>query len=77
MIDVADTVKKSQVRDGTVNIISKHSTVGVFIQEMEGRLVDDIRQWLLRFVPPQYPYLHNDVQYRYSASYHNMPHLVI
>eukprot|EP01035_Chromulina_nebulosa_P019294 gene19294-25154_t len=33
---------------------------------MEGRLVDDTRQFLLNLAPPTYPYLHNDLDYRYG-----------
>jgi thiamine phosphate synthase YjbQ (UPF0047 family) len=31
---------------------------------MEGRLVDDVRQFLLKLAPPDYPYLHNDLHLR-------------
>ena len=31
---------------------------------MEGRLVDDIRQYFLNLAPPHLPYLHNDLDYR-------------
>ena len=31
---------------------------------MEGRLVDDLRQYLLKLVPADYPYLHNDLHLR-------------
>jgi hypothetical protein len=37
-------VAKSGCKEGTVTVLSKHSTVSVTINEMEGRLVDDIRQ---------------------------------
>jgi thiamine phosphate synthase YjbQ (UPF0047 family) len=34
------------------------------INEYESRLVDDIRQFLLKLAPPSYPYLHNDLHLR-------------
>lgn len=57
-------VESSGCQEGTVTILSKHSTVSVSINEMEGRLVDDIRQCFLNMVPPHLPWLHNDIDYR-------------
>jgi thiamine phosphate synthase YjbQ (UPF0047 family) len=57
-------VDSSGCQEGTVTILSKHSTVSVSINEMEGRLVDDIRQSFLKLVPPNLPWLHNDIDYR-------------
>ena len=57
-------VEKSGCKEGTVTVLSKHSTLSVSINEMEGRLVDDIRQFFLTLAPPHMPYLHNDLDYR-------------
>lgn len=57
-------VAKSGCQEGTVTVLSKHSTLSVSINEMEGRLVDDIRQYFLKLAPPNLPYLHNDLDYR-------------
>ena len=57
-------VQQSGVQEGTVTVLSKHSTVSVTINEMEGRLVDDIRQFFLNLAPADKPYLHNDLDYR-------------
>jgi len=62
--DVRRIVKESGVTEGTVNILSRHTTTSITINEMEGRLVDDSRQFLLKLVPPDYPYLHNDLHLR-------------
>jgi thiamine phosphate synthase YjbQ (UPF0047 family) len=35
-------------RNGFVNVLSRHTTTAVTINEMEGRLVDDVRQYLVR-----------------------------
>lgn len=61
---VADIIKKTSVKEGVVTVLSRHSTVSVMIQEFEPRFVDDARQFLLKLVPPDYPYLHNDLDYR-------------
>jgi thiamine phosphate synthase YjbQ (UPF0047 family) len=66
--DIADIVAKVGCEEGVLTILSKHSTVSVTINEMEGRLVDDTRQFLLKLAPPAYPYLHNDLDYRYGPS---------
>lgn len=62
--DVAEILKKSECQEGVVTVLSKHSTVSVTINEMEGRLVDDVRQFLLKLAPPEFPYLHNDLDFR-------------
>ena len=68
ILDITDIVNKCLCKDGTVTILSKHSTVSVTINEMEGRLVDDTRQFLSKLAPPDYPYLHNDLDYRRGPS---------
>eukprot|EP00959_Pyramimonas_sp_CCMP1952_P023997 502930-Pyramimonas_sp.AAC.1 len=51
-------------RNGFVNVLSRHTTTSVVINENEARLVDDVRQYLLKLAPPDYPYLHNDIHLR-------------
>lgn len=62
--DVATIVEKSGCIEGTVTVLAKHSTVGVMLNEFEERFVSDARQWLQRVVPPSYPWLHNDIDFR-------------
>jgi thiamine phosphate synthase YjbQ (UPF0047 family) len=64
---IRDIVTKSECKEGVVTVLSKHSTVSVTINEMEGRLVDDTRQFLLKLAPPYEPYLHNDLDFRFGA----------
>ncbi|EFN59644.1 hypothetical protein CHLNCDRAFT_18455 [Chlorella variabilis] len=52
------------VAEGFVNILSRHTTTAIAINECEARLLDDIRQFLRKLAPPNEPYLHNDLQYR-------------
>ena len=63
---IRDIVTKSECKEGVVTVLSKHSTVSVTITEMEGRLVDDTRQFLLNLAPPYEPYLHNDLDFRFG-----------
>ena len=62
--EVRRIVKDSGVKTGVVSILSRHTTTAITINEMEGRLVDDARQYLLKLAPAAYPYLHNDLHLR-------------
>jgi thiamine phosphate synthase YjbQ (UPF0047 family) len=62
--EVAAIVEKSGCIEGVVTVLAKHSTVGVMLNEFEERFVSDARQWLQRVVPPSYPWLHNDIDFR-------------
>jgi thiamine phosphate synthase YjbQ (UPF0047 family) len=72
VLDITDQIEaivtKSGCREGTVTVLSKHSTVSVCVNEMEGRLVDDVRQFFMTLAPPNRPYLHNDLDYREGPS---------
>lgn len=57
-------VERLGVAEGFVNILSRHTTTAIAINECEARLLDDIRQFLRKLAPPNEPYLHNDLQYR-------------
>jgi thiamine phosphate synthase YjbQ (UPF0047 family) len=62
--DVRDIIMQSEVKNGLVNVLSLHTTTAITINEMESRLVDDTRQFLLKLAPAFYPYLHNDLHLR-------------
>lgn len=49
--DIRRIVAASEVDNGVVTILSRHTTTAITINEMEGRLVDDTRQFLLKLVP--------------------------
>ena len=68
-------VESSGVQEGTVTVVSRHTTTAVTINEWESRLVEDIRSWLLRLAPPDdrsvvsmpgggVLYFHNDIDKR-------------
>lgn len=54
-------ISDSGVREGVITVISRHTTAAITINEIEARLVDDTRQFLLKLVPAAYPYLHNGI----------------
>ena len=62
--EIESVVKSSGVVDGYVNVLSRHTTTAVCINEAEGRLLDDVRQYLARLAPADHPYLHNDLHLR-------------
>lgn len=62
--DVQALVTDLGIQEGQVSVLSRHTTTAITINEMEHRLVDDARQFLLKLAPPAYPYLHNDLHLR-------------
>lgn len=60
--------------EGTVAVVSRHTTTGVTINEWEARLVGDTKAWLLKLAPPDRrsavgaangpTYRHNDLDQR-------------
>jgi len=62
--EVRAALEASSVQEGCVNVLSRHTTTAVTINEAEPRLMDDIRQWLRKLAPPSEPYLHNDLHVR-------------
>ena len=70
-----DALAASGLRDGSVNVISRHTTTCITINEWESRLAKDLRGWLLALAPPATPlevgrdgagvlYFHNDIDTR-------------
>ena len=68
-------VQRSGLLEGTVTVVSRHTTTAITINEWESRLVDDIRTWLLKLAPPDdrsavptpqggVSYFHNDIDKR-------------
>eukprot|EP00639_Heterosigma_akashiwo_P000973 CAMPEP_0194582228 /NCGR_PEP_ID=MMETSP0292-20121207/15437_1 /TAXON_ID=39354 /ORGANISM="Heterosigma akashiwo, Strain CCMP2393" /LENGTH=160 /DNA_ID=CAMNT_0039436255 /DNA_START=174 /DNA_END=656 /DNA_ORIENTATION=- len=61
---IKECIEKAGITEGYVNVLSRHTTTAVTINEMEERLIDDVRQWLPKVAPPDHPYLHNDIHLR-------------
>lgn len=68
LVDITPELRKliftCGVKEGVITVLSRHTTSAIVINEMEGRLVDDTRQFLQKLAPPDYPYLHNDLHLR-------------
>lgn len=63
-----EVVRREGLESGQVVVFPKHTTTAVVVNEMEPRLVDDVRQYLYKLAPPHYPYLHNDNHLRQAPS---------
>lgn len=57
--EVHAALEKSGLSQGTVTVISRHTTACININEREQRLVQDMVTFLKRFVPRDGDYLHN------------------
>ncbi len=64
MPDLKKVIAKSGIKNGFVTLTSQHSTTAVSINENEERLVEDVKTFLTRLLPPNERYLHNDITLR-------------
>ncbi len=61
---VAERVRRSGVSFGTASVQSHHTTAGLFLNENEPRLLEDIEAFLRRLVPQGPPYRHDQLDAR-------------
>lgn len=64
MPDLKKTIARSGIRNGFVTVTSQHTTTAIAINEHEPRLIEDIKAFLTRLIPPRDRYLHNDIALR-------------
>ena len=57
--EVRRVVKASEVRDGMVLVSAMHITAGVFVNDWEDGLLDDIGDWLEKLAPGGLDYRHH------------------
>ena len=62
--DIEKAVWASGMQNGFVTVTSQHTTTAITINENEERLLDDVKAFLTRLVPPTDSYLHNDIALR-------------
>ena len=56
---VAEVVRKSGIREGMVLVSAMHITAGVFVNDDEGGLHEDIWEWLQELAPEGPDYRHH------------------
>jgi thiamine phosphate synthase YjbQ (UPF0047 family) len=72
---LVELLKKSGMRNGVVNVISRHTTTAITINERESRLAQDMAEYFLQLAPPDersssesskqgVRYKHNDIDER-------------
>ncbi|MDR5694838.1 MAG: secondary thiamine-phosphate synthase enzyme YjbQ [Armatimonadota bacterium] len=59
--EVDSLVRKSEVQEGLVVLYTEHTTAGLFINENEPNLLQDVQRWLEEMVPQDHSYAHNRV----------------
>ena len=57
-------VENTGIHNGFVTVTSQHTTTAIAINENEERLVEDVKVFLTRLIPPSDKYLHNDIALR-------------
>jgi len=58
--EVKDVVARSEIREGSVLIFTRHTTAAIEINENEPLLMEDLKQFLMRIAPRNGDYKHND-----------------
>ena len=56
---VADVVKRSQVKEGMVLVSAMHITAGVYVNDWEEGLIEDFGAWLEKLAPSGRDYRHH------------------
>ena len=57
--EVARIVGNSGVREGMVLVSAMHITAGVYVNDWEGGLIEDIQEWLEKLAPARPDYRHH------------------
>ena len=64
MPDLKAAITASDIQNGFVTVTSQHTTTAIVINENEERLVEDVKNFLARLIPPDDRHLHNDIAMR-------------
>ena len=64
MPGIREAVRVSGIQNGFVTVTSQHTTTAIAINEHEPRLLEDVKAFLTRLIPPADKYLHNDIALR-------------
>jgi len=56
---VQEIVKKSRIQEGMVLVSAMHITAGVYVNDAEEGLIQDIDEWLERLAPFSHTYRHH------------------
>ncbi|HEX6879478.1 MAG TPA: secondary thiamine-phosphate synthase enzyme YjbQ [Terriglobales bacterium] len=56
---IESSVYKSGIEDGIVLVSAMHITAGIYVNDLEDGLIEDIDQWLEKLAPYRRDYLHH------------------
>jgi secondary thiamine-phosphate synthase enzyme len=70
---VAERVRRSGVRDGTITVQSLHTTAAIVVNENEPLLLQDLEEALERWAPASGAYRHNDLRARDAPALDETP----
>ena len=57
--EVEEIVKKSEIEDGMALVSAMHITAGIYVNDAESGLIQDIDEWLQRLAPEGPDYRHH------------------
>ncbi len=57
--DVENVLKKSGIKEGMILVSAMHITAGVYVNDAESGLIQDIEDWLQKLAPEGVPYRHH------------------
>lgn len=64
MAEIKQAVLHAGINNGFVTVTSQHTTTAIAINEMEQRLLEDVKNFFTQLIPPGNKYLHNDIELR-------------
>ena len=62
--EVTESISASKVRNGLVNVFTRHTTTALRINENEPRFLEDLKLFLEQHAPRNGNYLHDDIDER-------------
>ncbi len=65
---ITEILKESGICNGMINVISKHTTTGVTVNESLECLESDMTEFLARLAPEDWPYAHARMLHDYGAT---------
>ena len=68
-VHVREAAEKSGIRDGLILISSLHSNSGLFVNDGDAGLLQDIEEWIQKLAPPRDDY-HHGTRLESNASVH-------
>lgn len=66
--EIEQAVKESGIQNGIVNVISRHTTTGITVNEFLECLELDISEFLARMAPEDWPYSHARMLHNYGST---------